>query len=359
MAIRWAFVGLLLLAATPPARARFWERWLGNRFELDRINRRLHGHIVDYSANHDRDRRIHSAALGEKRDLYVYLPPNYDPALSYPLAFFFHGFTHDECSFLHFVEIFDSMIGCGKAPPMIIAVPDGSLNGRATIRNGGSFYVNSKAGNFEDYIMRDVWDFMHRKYPIRAEREAHVLIGGSMGGYAAYHLGIRHRERVGVIAAIFPPLNLRYLDCHGRYFANFDPTCLGWREQLRPFAPVGRFAFGLVTIRERRMTGPLFGNDPKAIDTVAAHNPVEMLFNYDVQPGEFEMFVGYVGRDAFNIDAQVDSFLYFARGKGLKVSSTFLPDGRHNTEGGKQLLPSLLTWLMPRVGPYSPPVIPR
>jgi len=63
---------------------------------LERINCRLHGQIVDFTHNHGADRRIWSAALCQKRDLYVYLPPNYDPQKKYPLAVFLHGAVQDE-----------------------------------------------------------------------------------------------------------------------------------------------------------------------------------------------------------------------------------------------------------------------
>src|SRR5262249_46897579 len=163
------------------------------------------------------------------------------------------------------------------------------------------------------YMMQDVWDFIHRRFPIRPEREAHVLLGGSMGGFGAYNLAIKYRDRVGVVVGIFPPLNLRYLDCHGRYFANFDPHRMRWRERLKPRPPVARFAGGVVPIRERRLSLPLYGRDPGTLDKIRMENPVEMLDLYGVHPGELEMYVGYVGRDAFNIDAQVESFLYIAR----------------------------------------------
>src|SRR5262245_29620540 len=48
---------------------------LGGRFLLDKINRRLHGQVIDYTHNHGQDNRIWSEALQCKRDLYVYLPP--------------------------------------------------------------------------------------------------------------------------------------------------------------------------------------------------------------------------------------------------------------------------------------------
>ena len=38
--------------------------------------------------------------LHEKRDLYVYLPPHYDPCKRYPMAIYLHGFREDESGFL-------------------------------------------------------------------------------------------------------------------------------------------------------------------------------------------------------------------------------------------------------------------
>src|SRR5262245_22829141 len=152
----------MLAALAPAARAGVWGHYLRHLHALDNTNAKLKGKILDYTSNHGQDHRIYSAALCAKRDLYVYVPPCYDPAKQYPLAFFMHGFAYDEQSFLEFAEIFDKAMACGQFPPTIIAVPDGSIGGRPTILNGGSFYVNSNAGRFEDYIMDDVWNFVHQ-----------------------------------------------------------------------------------------------------------------------------------------------------------------------------------------------------
>jgi S-formylglutathione hydrolase FrmB len=346
---------LLLLLAAVPARANFISRYINPSIELDRVNRGLKGRVLDFTYNHGTDRRIWSEALGEKRDLYVYVPPGYNPCQPYPLAIYMHGFGQDEHAFLQVVDRFDEAMVSGRLPPFIIAAVDGSTTGRPSLLNAGSFYVNSRAGRFEDYVMQDVWTFLHGRFLIRAEREAHALLGGSMGGFGAYNLGIKYRPSVGIVAGILPPLNTRYMGCHGDYFENFDPTCIRWRESLNPRAPLAFYLGGLVKIRERRMTDPLFGRgNPDALALISMDNPAEMLTTYDVKPGELEMFVGYGGHDNFNLDAQAESFLYLARCRGLAVTSIRLPFGHHNSRTGKRMIPYLIDWLAPRLAPYSP-----
>src|SRR5262245_52371784 len=266
--IRAGMLIVLALGLAAPVSARPLERWIHPTDELANVSRRLHGQVLDFTCNHGADRRIFSPALGEKRDLYVYLPPQYSPQKQYPLVIYLHGFGQDEESFLKFVELFDRPIACGKLPPVVIAAPDGSIRGRPSLLNAGSFYVNSKAGRFEDFVVQDVWTFMHEQFSIRPERAAHALVGGSMGGFGAFNLGIKCRDRVGIVAGVLPPLNLRFLDCHGRYFVPFDPDCIGWRQELRPYGAIGRFAGGLIVVRERRMTDTIFGRSPDAIRNV-------------------------------------------------------------------------------------------
>src|SRR5690349_20733997 len=122
--------------------------------KLDRVNRRLSGHVVDYTHNHGADRRIWSPALNEWRDLYVYLPPGYDPSHCYPLVLWLHGFLEGEQSFLNFLaEPLDCAIAAGKLPPVIVAAPDGNVSGRPNPCGPVSFFLNSKVGKFEDYVI--------------------------------------------------------------------------------------------------------------------------------------------------------------------------------------------------------------
>src|SRR5262245_17097419 len=255
--IRTAALGvLLLLVLGPRAEAHLLPRPL----RLAMLNRKLAGRLVDHTRNHGPDRRIWSESLGEKRDLYVYLPPGFDPCKKYPLIVYLHGFNEDELGFLNeVVHPIDKAMSAGLLPPAIVAVPDGSVRGLNCLATSGTFFLNSKLGAYEDFLVRDVYDFLLGHYPIRPEPEAHVLLGVSMGGGAAFHHAIRYPDKFKVCVGVFPPLNLRWISCRGRYLDNFDPCCWGWREDFsRGLEVVGRF-YGVITIRSHRVLTPLYG----------------------------------------------------------------------------------------------------
>ncbi len=186
-----------------------------DEFDMIGLVRRLKGRIVDHTNNHGQDHRIWSRSLHQWRDLYVYLPPGFDPHERYPIVFYLHPFAFDERTFLRLVPFIDEAIASGKLPPLIVAAPDGSLDGQGCLERPGSFFLNTGAGPYEDFLMQDVWDFVCKHYPIRPERNAHVLAGISMGGFAAFNQGIRHRNAFGIVAGIHPPLNLRWADVDG------------------------------------------------------------------------------------------------------------------------------------------------
>jgi hypothetical protein len=347
---RWVGAVLALGFAVSSAQAGLI---LGHH-KLDRINRHIQGQVLDFSHNHGSDHRIWSEALHELRDLYVYLPPGFDPCQQYPIIMYLHAFRQDEQAFLDkLVERIDQAMSCGELPPAIVAVPDGSIKGRPTYLVAGSFFINTKAGNFEDYIIHDVWDFLIEHFPIRPEREAHALMGASMGGFGAFNLGIKYRCRFKIVVGFFPAVNLRWVDCHDHYMHNFDPCCWGWRTKLRPYEVVGRF--GPVLIFQKQLIYPLYGRGGReALDEISRENPIEMLETFDVQPGQLDMFIAYGGKDNFNIDAQVESFLWVAEHRGLCVGVNYDPKGKHDLRTGLKLFPGMAQWLAPLLAPYSP-----
>jgi hypothetical protein len=342
---------VLALVAVPDARAFFNK---GDRpVDLRQLNSQLAGRVDDYTANHGQDNRIFAPSLGQKRDVYVYVPPGYDPAKRYPLVYWLHGLNQDETSFLQIIPALDRAISAGSLPKFVAVAPDGTLNGRPGLREPPTLYLNSPLGRFEDFVTLDVWNHVVTHYSIRTERQAHVLAGASMGAFGAYNLGIKHKADFGVVAGVLPPLNLRYADCYGRIDTDFDPNCFGWLNEYRPNAVVARFACGLVKIRERDLIAPVFGEGPDVIAKIAADNPAEMLTTYKVKPGELEMFAGYARYDEFNFDAETESFAYIARGLGLTVNTVMVP-GKHDKQTAMQMLPAFVDFLGPRLKPYAP-----
>jgi pimeloyl-ACP methyl ester carboxylesterase len=320
------------------------------RHQLEQVNRRLHGQVLDFTHNHGADRRIWSPALRQRRDLYVYLPPGFDPCKRYPVAFFLHGAAKDEQFFLQSqAERFDQAIVRGVMPPVIVVAPDGSPHGRMTLIHPASFWANSKMGAFEEYLMTDVWDFAMATFPILPERDAHALVGSSMGGTAAVSLAIKHRDRVKVAIGFMPLLDLRYVDCHGKYRAPYDPECVGVRERFRGWEALGHRK--LFVLRFNTLFGPLFGRGPEAVAGLSGLNPREMMERTDLRPGELDLYVAYGAKDEFNVAAQCESFLADARRRGLDVAVAVDPEGKHDLATGLRLLPGALAWVATRVPP--------
>jgi S-formylglutathione hydrolase FrmB len=354
-AYRPVFVSLLaatcLLCAVPSG---VFARGIFKR--VPNPNGRFAGQVLDFTANHGADRRLWSDALQEKRDLYVYLPPGFDEKKRYPFVFWLHGIEQDEKGFLaEGLPEIDAAIACGKLPPVILAIPDGSIRGRPGYFSANSGFLNTRAGRFEDYLFDDVYAFVKRSFPLHPDRGAHALAGVSIGGGAAFHHGIKRRHDFGTVVGIFPPLNLRWLDGRGRYHANFELDDWGWRERYHlGLRPVGKFYGGLVQVPWRRLIHPLYGHGNQVIEQMSRDNPIEMLDTQQLKPGELEMLVAYGVKDEFNIDAQVESFLQRSKERGLAVEVLYDPRGRHDVATALRFVPGVVEWLAPRLQPFHP-----
>jgi S-formylglutathione hydrolase FrmB len=357
---RIALIALVLAAVAPACAFSQYGNVNGkdkgkDEFDIVGLARRLKGRLVDHTSNHGQDHRIWSRSLHQWRDLYVYLPPGYDPHERYPIVIYMHPFAYDERTFLRLVTHIDTAIAGGILPPLIVAAPDGSLDGMGCLERPGSFFLNSGAGNYEDFLLQDMWDFVCKNYPIRPERNAHVLAGISMGGFAAFNQGLRHRDAFGIVAGIHPPLNLRWADVDGNPRAKFDPRRWGWRTGFDdPHEVLATMAGGIAKVRMGKVIRPVFGEGDDALLAISGNNPLELVIKTGLKNGELSMFVGYGGRDEFNIDAQVDSFLYYCKFRGLGIAVAFEPDGHHDGITALKFLPAMFRWLGPQLEPYSP-----
>jgi enterochelin esterase-like enzyme len=127
----------------------------------------------------------------------VYVPPDYDPARSYPLAVMLHGGSANGNLFLgvvlgnnmnwkdYSIHLWDEFEP-RWSPEWIVVAPDGF--GHVMWRWMGE----------QDLL--DVIDDVQRNYNVDASRV--VLSGLSNGGVGAYNLGMRHAHRFSVVQAM-------------------------------------------------------------------------------------------------------------------------------------------------------------
>jgi pimeloyl-ACP methyl ester carboxylesterase len=350
--IRPIAVCLLVASVALPARAQVFDF-----INLNRLNGKLCGRIVDRTWNHGPDRRLWSPILGMKRDLYVYLPPGYDPSVAYPLIVYLHGADIDEHAFLDPKDLLrlDGMMARGEIPPAIVAAPDGTYEGTNRIIGTHSLWVNGLGGRFEDHVVREVVPYLRQTYSIRPERGAHALLGISAGGYGAMGMALKHRDVFGVVATLGGPLNMLYYNCQGRYGDDFDPATYRERTEYDANEVIARFYFGLLRRKVRTFLTPVYGTGPEVLVKLRQDNPADLLTSTDLRPGELAMYVAYGGRDNYNFDAHDQSFAWLAGLRGVELELVRDPKGRHNLPYFEAAEPPAFEWL----GRQLLPPIPR
>jgi pimeloyl-ACP methyl ester carboxylesterase len=140
--------------------------------------------------------------MGESptRAVSVYLPPGYEESnLNYPVIYFLHGFTGDNTILSYMSDILDYAIAVKRIRPFIMVVPDQKTT------YGGSFYSNSGVfGNWEDFTVDDLVDYMDKNYRTIPNKESRGITGHSMGGYGALKIAMHHPDIFNTVYAISP-----------------------------------------------------------------------------------------------------------------------------------------------------------
>ncbi len=149
-----------------------------------------------------------SHSLNMTRNLQVYLPEGYNPQDTnrYPVAYWLHGATTDYTSEPELKVILDDLIRGKCISPLIVIKPDGSIGPW-----GGSFYTNSALyGNFEDYIVYDLVKFIDTTYKTIPTVGKRAIWGGSMGGYGAMKLALKHPDIYCCVASLSGVYSFRH-----------------------------------------------------------------------------------------------------------------------------------------------------
>jgi len=165
--------------------------------------------------------------ISAERKVSIYLPPSYFTAKDrrFPVVYALHGNVSPTAEprlwDKRFLELLDSLIADGTMKEMILVQPV------ARHQYGGCQYANSPvSGNWADFIVKELVEYMDRNYRTLAKPESRGLIGGSMGGRGVLDIALKFPGVYGVVYAQFPG------QMGFQKFRN-DGDADGWRQLLR------------------------------------------------------------------------------------------------------------------------------
>lgn len=190
----------------------------------------------------ERRERAWPSLNGQRREVFFYLPPSFyrhGPHLRrYPTLYLLHGNPALASEWLvkgRIAATLDRMIRDGSLHECLVVMPDG---------NGGywrdSEFVNALDGsaNVEDFIAKDLVNYVDLHFRTRRSRGARALGGISMGGYGATIIGVHHPEQFSIIVSVggyYEPRKTRRF----RQLLGKDRL---YREWYSPLAIVGKAA---------------------------------------------------------------------------------------------------------------------
>jgi S-formylglutathione hydrolase FrmB len=157
---------------------------------------------------------FYSNSLDTTRNIQVYLPEGYNPqdSIRYPVIYFLHGANGDHNNWTpEMAGVLDSLIGNLFISPTIIVKPDGSVPWSFIHPSDGSWYTNSELyGDYEDYIVFDLVEFIDAAYKTISIRGKRAIWGASMGGYGAMMLALKHPDMFCAVASQSGPLDFNH-----------------------------------------------------------------------------------------------------------------------------------------------------
>ncbi len=146
-------------------------------------------------------------------------------AADYPVLYLLHGYGFDHAYYRDLFllqDIMDEMITNGEIIPMLVVTPDCSND------FGGSFYTNSPvinsldgggspiaasfAGNFEDFVVNDLIDYMNERFSADTTAAGRAIGGHSMGGYGAMKLAMKYPELFSSVSSMSGVLAFDYME---------------------------------------------------------------------------------------------------------------------------------------------------
>ncbi|MBB5079418.1 alpha/beta hydrolase [Nonomuraea endophytica] len=157
---------------------------------------------------------VRSRALGNSRDVFVYLPPGHDPAAGpYPVVILQDGQHVFAAAGLspswRVDETLDDLIGRGLLPPLVAVGVSNAGDQRGNEYSHVAPYPRDPNGVrkgelYEEFLVEELLPELRERYAVTADPAATAVMGSSMGGLVSYHLAFRRPEVFGLVAALSP-----------------------------------------------------------------------------------------------------------------------------------------------------------
>ncbi len=156
-----------------------------------------------------------SRSLTGERDVWVYVPPGYDPdaGRAYPLLVLQDGqnLFDPETAFIRgrtwrVAEQADAAIEAGEVEPLVIAgVANAGERRLAEYTPTRDWKLGGgDARLYGEMLIRELLPFLRERYRLRPDAEDTGLGGSSLGGLVSLWLGLQHPEAFGKLAVLSP-----------------------------------------------------------------------------------------------------------------------------------------------------------
>ncbi len=176
---------------------------------------------------------IFSHSLGRMMPISITIPSSYDDQKPMPVLYLLHGHSIHHGYYLKNTDIEHYV----EEASVLCVMPEA----------GNSWFINSYSepeDRFEDYMMKDLPEFIQKKYMVDTDRQ--YIAGFSMGGYGALVLALRNPDRfvfaASIAGAIMYPRDTEVLEDSPKYGFAKPSTDLAFgelpnefREECDPF----------------------------------------------------------------------------------------------------------------------------
>lgn len=161
------------------------------------------GYVTDVPHGAVAQRWYWSETLGEMRRMHVWTPAGYEKSTDkLPVLYLIHGGGDNDASWPGVGAagwILDRLLAEGKMVPMIVVMPNGTIQGPDMM---------SEVPLFGKDMVSSIIPFVESNYRVLSDREHRAMAGLSMGGMETIETAFRHPElfsHVWVLSSSFSP----------------------------------------------------------------------------------------------------------------------------------------------------------